>query len=394
MGAVLFVEPDHYRVVGQIEEGQIINPAATTYGLGQDTLSVALRTPGIAWIMDPDEVDEGVDEWRQWLFKEKPTAFLTVPISVDRDAVGALVFVLQAVDMDDKPMIEALVTGYALYVGMTYGLLQAMQTDKPGARGQHRFLAKVEAKHAELEARNAELEAANKELEAKNAELQRFAYTVSHDLKTPLVTIQGFLSLLQEDTAQGDIENIARDISYISSAVDTMNRLLGELLDLSRVGRLMNPPETINVSTLAQEAAGLVVGPIPQSGITIEIDPALPPVQGDRVRLLEVYQNLIDNAVKFMGPQPAPHIEVGARRQEGEVVYYVCDNGIGIGPNYHEKIFGLFERLGTSREGSGIGLALVKRIVEVHGGRIWVESEEGQGSTFLFTLPGHAADEA
>ena len=114
----------------------------------------------------------------------------------------------------------------------------------------------------------------------------------------------------------------------------------------------------------------------------------MPSVYGDRLRLLEVYQNLIDNAVKFMGDQTSPRIEIGAQQHDGEVVCFVRDNGIGIASEYHEKVFGLFERLDTVIDGTGIGLALVKRIVEVHGGRIWVESEgEGRGTTFWFTLP-------
>jgi signal transduction histidine kinase len=114
----------------------------------------------------------------------------------------------------------------------------------------------------------------------------------------------------------------------------------------------------------------------------------LPPVFGDRRRLLEVIQNLIDNAVKFIGDPPRPWVRVGWRRDGDEAVYFVADNGRGIEPRFHDKVFGLFERLDDGVEGTGIGLAMAKRIVELHGGRIWVESEgAGQGSTFCFTLP-------
>ena len=150
----------------------------------------------------------------------------------------------------------------------------------------------------------------------------------------------------------------------------------------------MNPPEAVNLSDLAAEAAGLVIGALEGGGVQVEIAPDMPDVYGDRLRLLEVYQNLIDNAVKFMRDQPAPRLEIGARRLDGEVLCRVEDNGIGIEPRYHEKVFGLFERLNPNDEGTGVGLALVKRIVEVHGGKIWVESEGlGWGSTFFFTLP-------
>ena len=226
------------------------------------------------------------------------------------------------------------------------------------------------------------------DLEAKNAELERFTYTVSHDLKSPLVTIKGFLGLLKRDIAKGDADRMTRDIQQIQDAAEKMQRLLGELLELSRIGRLVNPPETISISDLAREAVEMVSGRIVARGVEVNIEPAMPLVSVDRVRMFEVYQNLVDNAVKFMGDQREPCIEIGTRRDGNTVVFFVRDNGVGIAPKYHDKVFGLFDRLDPGSEGTGIGLALVKRIVEVHGGAIWVESEGlGNGSTFCFTLP-------
>ena len=230
------------------------------------------------------------------------------------------------------------------------------------------------------------------ELEAKNAELERFTYTVSHDLKSPLVTIKGFVGLLEQDTARGRTERMKTDIAQINRAVDTMYQLLSDLLELSRVGRLMNSPEAVSLSELAREAAEVAAGNIVARGVGIKIAPAMPMVYGDRIRLLEVMQNLLQNAVKFMGDQPSPLVEIGAGEADDDVICFIRDNGIGIAPQYHEKVFGLFERLNTGTEGTGIGLALVKRIVEVHGGRVWVESEgEGCGTTFWFTLPRNGA---
>ena len=177
------------------------------------------------------------------------------------------------------------------------------------------------------------------------------------------------------------------DIAYIHMAATTMQRLLDELLELSRIGRVVHPLTEIPLSALAHEAVTLVGGQIAARGVQVHIAPDLPVVVGDRSRLLEVLQNLVDNAVKFMGTQPTPRIEIGCRQKEAETVYYVQDNGVGIDPRYHEKVFGLFERLESEGDGTGIGLALVKRIIEVHGGRIWVESAgQGCGSTFCFTL--------
>lgn len=226
------------------------------------------------------------------------------------------------------------------------------------------------------------------ELEAKNAELERFTYTVSHDLKSPLVTIKGFLGLLEKDVANGNAHRIEQDIQRIKVATDRMDQLLRELLELSQIGRVVNETETVSLSELAHEAITLVAGQIADRGVEVVITPDIPNVVGDRLRLLEVFQNLIDNAVKFMGTQPAPCIEIGALEKDGETLCYVRDNGAGVDSKYHEKVFGLFERLDTRSEGTGIGLALVKRIIEVHGGRIWLESEGlGRGSTFFFTLP-------
>ncbi len=225
-------------------------------------------------------------------------------------------------------------------------------------------------------------------LEAKNDELERFTYTVSHDLKSPLVTIKGFLGLLEKDAAKGDTQRMQLDIQQIGAAADKMQQLLSELLELSRIGRVVNQPEEISLTELVREAVELVTGWIKERGVAVEVASEMPVVCVDRIRLLEVYQNLIDNAVKFMGDQPEPRVEIGVEQKEGEVVCFVRDNGIGIKPRYHEQIFDLFDRLNHEGEGTGIGLALVKRIVEVHGGRIWVESEgSGRGSTFWFTLP-------
>ncbi len=227
------------------------------------------------------------------------------------------------------------------------------------------------------------------ELEAKNAELERFNYTVSHDLKSPLVTIKGFLGLLKRDAADGDLERLDHDMQRISAAADKMHNLLEELLELSRVGHQVNASVEVLSRDLAFEALELVGGSIAESEAEIDIAPDLPPVVGDRVRLVEVYQNLIANALKYMGAQDAPRIEIGYENNGSGQRFFVRDNGLGIDPAYHDKIFGLFERLDAGSEGSGIGLALVKRIVEMHGGRIWVESEGlGSGSTFYFTLEG------
>ena len=237
--------------------------------------------------------------------------------------------------------------------------------------------------------KKAEMERENliNELEAKNAELERFTYTVSHDLKSPLVTITGFLSYLEKDARSGNFENFNKDINRIQQAVQKMQNLLKDLLELSRIGRVMSDPVEIKFNEITKEALAIVEGQTTSKQIHIEVVETEQTVHGDRTRLVEAVQNLIDNAIKFMGDQSNPHIKIGATTDaRGKTIFFVQDNGIGIEPQYIERIFGLFNKLDTNSQGSGIGLTIVKRIIEVHGGKIWVESQPGQGSTFYFTL--------
>ena len=233
----------------------------------------------------------------------------------------------------------------------------------------------------------AERETLIRELEAKNAELERFAYTVSHDLKSPLITIRGFLSFVEQDAAAGNLERVRADLGRIRDAVDKMQRLLSELLELSRIGRVVNPPQTLAFAALAQEAVALVGGRLRERGVSVSVADDLPAVWGDRARLVEVLQNLVDNAAKFMGGQKQPKVEIGVREQGGEKVFFVRDNGIGIDERFRDRVFGLFEKLDPDSEGSGVGLALIKRIVDQHKGRVWIESDgPGRGTTICFTL--------
>jgi len=228
------------------------------------------------------------------------------------------------------------------------------------------------------------------ELEQKNAELERFTYTASHDLKSPLITIRGFLGFVREDARAGDMVRLDRDIQRITDATEKMQRLLGDLLELSRVGRINNKPVNISTNELVAEVVELLQGRILEGNVAVQIAESLPAIHGDRPRISEVFQNLIDNAAKFMGDQSEPRIEIGIRGElEGNPIFFVRDNGIGIAPQFKERIFGLFDKLDATSDGTGIGLALVKRIVEFHGGKIWVESELGKGATFYFSLPHH-----
>lgn len=225
------------------------------------------------------------------------------------------------------------------------------------------------------------------DLQSRNDELLRFSYTVSHDLKSPLVTVTTFLGFLEKDIRSGAEQSIQKDFEFIRSATDRMSRLLEELLALTSVGHKKVPPVEVPLQTVVNEAMLLTAGQLTERRVAVDVigEPLI--LYGERPRLVEVFQNLLDNAIKFMGNQPTPRVEIGGRTTPDGLALFVRDNGSGIDPRHRGKLFGLFEKLDPKSEGTGVGLALVSRIVQLHGGRIWVESDGvGAGATFWFTL--------
>jgi PAS domain S-box-containing protein len=246
--------------------------------------------------------------------------------------------------------------------------------------------------HDELEVRvqerTGELAKANDELANSNAELEQFAYVASHDLQEPLRMITSFTQLLVS-RYRGNLDTDADEfIHFIADGAKRMSALINDLLEYSRVGTRGRQLSPTDCSTVFELACNNLRVAIEEAGATITSDP-LPKVMGDEIQLLQLFQNLIGNAVKFRGEQPVK-VHVSVERQKGKWLFRISDNGIGIEPQHAERIFIIFQRLHNRSQyaGTGIGLAICKKIVERHGGRIWVESEPGAGATFCFLLQG------
>ena len=259
---------------------------------------------------------------------------------------------------------------------------------------------KVEERSLELRMKIKQLEQTEEDLIKsesklikKNSELEQFTYTVSHDLKSPLITIQYFTGQVIQALEAGHNNAALDDLGRITGAAAKMTSLINNLLELSRIGRMMNPSILIDMRLLLNEILSHLAGLLSLRQIKIVVQPDLPAIHGDPQRIAQVLQNLLENAIKYMGDQTDPKIEIGSRLDGDEVVFFVGDNGIGIDSSYHANIFDLFCKLAVGSEGTGIGLSLVKRIIEVHGGRVWVESEGvGKGSRFCFTVPTQGRD--
>jgi len=232
------------------------------------------------------------------------------------------------------------------------------------------------------------------ELKVKSAEMERFTYTVSHELKSPLVTIKTFLGYLKHDLTDPDTGRLEQDMLYMNGATDKMGGLLEELLQMSRIGRVVNPAVAVTFQELAQQTISLLEGRIEDRRVKVQVSAEPITLYGDRSRLVEIWQNLVENAVKYMGDQPSPQVDIGVERRGYQTVFFVRDNGIGIDPRYQTKLFNMFEKINPKSEGGGMGLSITKRIVELYKGKIWLESKGlGQGTCFWFTLPVALKDE-
>jgi signal transduction histidine kinase len=230
---------------------------------------------------------------------------------------------------------------------------------------------------------------AQEELRKMNEELKNFAHIVSHDLKTPIVHIQGFSSVLLENYHEQLEQKYRTCLERITANAHRMEVLISDLLALSRVGRVVSTFKEVPSFEIVKNVTWGLQDRLKENRIELVVPDNLPTIYCDGNRIYQVFENLLVNAIKFMRETHNHRIEIGCEDKKGFHQFYVRDNGIGIDPKHHREVFERFQRLRQIEddEGTGLGLAIVERIVNNHGGRVWVESEPGKGSTFYFTIP-------
>lgn len=255
-------------------------------------------------------------------------------------------------------------------------------------RYQNRLEEKITLRTKELKAKHDKLMEVADELANKNEEIQRFAFAVSHDLKSPLASIKGIASLIPMEVDMSQSKEMQEYVQYIDETCDMMTHLITDITEIAKLGKVSNRDEWLESEEIIELAQGLVQGKLLQKKVTLEIAENLPKIYGDRNRLIQVFENLLDNAIKYMGTQEEPHIKITISTGKDTISFQVTDNGSGMTAEELERLFTPFERFDGSVEGTGLGLYMVKKIMESHKGSITASSAgKGMGTTFQLSIP-------
>ena len=375
LGIISRIEGDTYTVIQHVAPAGTDLTNGQTFALGQTSCAITMQTGDITAISHMGRsVHAGHPCYKAFGLE----AYLGVPITVRGEPFGTLNFSsstpygreFDAADMEFMRLLARWVCAVMEHQLYDREILASKET----AERAQRDLAQQARRLAE-----------------SNAELEQFAYVASHDLREPLRMVSSYLSLL-ERRYEGQLDQDGREfLGFARDGVMRMDRLVLDLLDFSRIDRRGDPIIAMPVLPALQSALDHLGSAVEECGAVLAMDETIPSawVIGDPVQIMRLFQNLIGNALKYRRPDVVPHIRIGARRGDDRWEFSIADNGIGIAPEYFDRIFGIFQRLHTRDvyEGTGIGLAICKKIVERHDGRIWLTSIPGEGTTFFFTLP-------
>jgi hypothetical protein len=336
-----------------------------------------------------DEFSNSLGEGSRWLEHTVLRVLFIVALTVECTGLILAFSVSRGIR---KGLKEILLSSRAVAKGDFSRKAKAFSADEIGilANDFNKMAAELERLGNENKEVNSSLEKKVRQrtaqIESKNKELEQFAYVASHDLQEPLRTISAFVELLQQQYKGRLDENADKFLDYMVNASERMKILIKDLLDYSRIGR-EKIPKQVDCNLLVEEVMADLDKIIEETGATVHTS-ALPVLQAYPTELKLLFQNLISNSIKFRKADHPPAIDIGSIRENGHWTFFVQDNGIGIDTQFLERIFIIFQRLHTRSEyeGSGIGLAHCKKIVELHGGRIWAESIPGKGSRFFFTI--------
>lgn len=366
IGIISRIEDENYVVLHHCAPADLGLADSQTFRLGDTYCALTLKAGDVVAIPHMGQSDHSGHPCYQAFHLE---AYIGAPVWVGTHRVGTVNFSSPTPyhrDFDDGDL--EFMRLLARWVG---SMLEREQTE------------------AQVVAAKEAAEQQSQELSKSNNDLEQFAYVASHDLRQPLRMVSSYLSLIERRLGASLNEECHEFLGFAKSGAQQMDRLIQDLLEYSRVGRHGAPAERLNIAEMADEARHHLLVLIEETACTIEIDTEAAAVNGNHTELVRLFQNLIGNAIKYRAPDRTPRVAVRWQRQAGEWLVSVKDNGIGIPPEFQEEVFKIFRRLhGSSEyEGTGIGLAVCQKIVNSLGGRIWIESDDAVGTTFLFTLP-------